>query len=60
MEGDGLHVRKRGGTVCIIVDKAVKLADIDHNSDHTRLEPNDPRIPYWREKYAAARKILCE
>lgn len=42
------------------IAKAVKLADIDHNSDHTRLDPTDPRIPYWQEKYAAARKTLCE
>ena len=42
------------------IAKAVKLADIEHNSDHTRLEPNDPRIPYWQEKYAAAKKTLCE
>lgn len=42
------------------IAKAVKLADIDHNSDQTRLDPEDPRIPYWQEKYAAARKTLCE
>lgn len=42
------------------IAKAVKLADIDHNSDATRLEPDDPRIPYWQEKYTAARKLLCE
>lgn len=42
------------------IAKAVKLADIDHNSDHTRLDPDDPRIPYWQEKYRRARETLCE
>jgi (p)ppGpp synthase/HD superfamily hydrolase len=42
------------------IAKAVKLADIAHNSDATRLDPEDPRIPYWQEKYAAAQKLLCE
>ena len=40
------------------IAKAVKLADIDHNSDASRLDPNDPRIPYWQEKYAAAKAEL--
>jgi len=38
--------------------KTVKLADIMHNSDHTRLEPNDPRAAYWAQKYKTAREIL--
>ena len=42
------------------IAKAVKLADIDHNSDVSRLDPEDPRIPYWKKKYAEARAILCE
>ena len=42
------------------VAKAVKLADIEHNSDANRLDPDDPRIPYWQEKYAAARAALCD
>lgn len=42
------------------IAKAVKLADIEHNSDATRLDPNDPRIPYWQEKYRAAKAALCE
>ena len=42
------------------IAKAVKLADIEHNSDLTRLGPDDVRIPAFREKYAAARAILCD
>ena len=42
------------------IAKAVKLADIDHNSDASRLDADDPRIPYWQKKYAAARKTLCD
>ena len=38
--------------------KTVKLADIMHNSDQTRLEPNDPRAEYWEKKYKKAREIL--
>ena len=29
------------------IAKAVKLADIDHNGDSSRLDADDPRIPYW-------------
>ena len=29
------------------IAKAVKLADIDHNSDISSLDADDPRIPYW-------------
>ena len=42
------------------IAKAVKLADIDHNSDSSRLDADDPRIPYWEEKYRRARQVLCE
>lgn len=42
------------------IAKAVKLADIDHNSDVSRLDPEDPRIPYWQKKYAEAKAVLCE
>lgn len=41
----------------------VKLADLDHNSDATRLTGvNFPaeRIEHFRKKYAAARAILLE
>ncbi len=42
--------------------KAVKLADIAHNSDESRITDMD-RIPpeklaRWREKYSTAKKIL--
>ena len=42
------------------IAKAVKLADIDHNSDASRLDQDDPRIPYWQEKYRRAKETLCE
>jgi (p)ppGpp synthase/HD superfamily hydrolase len=42
------------------IAKAVKLADIAHNSDSTRLDPNDPRIGRWQAKYAAALRVLAE
>lgn len=38
--------------------KTVKLADIAHNSDRTRLDDDDPRAEKWQEKYARAREIL--
>jgi (p)ppGpp synthase/HD superfamily hydrolase len=38
--------------------KTVKLADIDHNSDQTRLDPGDERTEYWEKKYKLAREIL--
>lgn len=44
------------------VAKAVKLADIAHNSDETRLvgceNVTDEVLAFWREKYARAREIL--
>ena len=44
--------------------KAVKLADIAHNSDQTRMAgcENIPRdkLKYWQEKYSKARAILEE
>ena len=42
------------------IAKAVKLADIDHNSDSSRLDEDDPRIPYWQEKYRRAKETLCD
>lgn len=46
------------------VAKLVKLADIDHNSDETRLvgcaDITDEKLAYWREKYARAKNILEE
>lgn len=44
--------------------KAVKLADLAHNSDESRI--TDPakvppeKLEYWRSKYQAARKLLEE
>ncbi len=43
--------------------KAVKLADIAHNSDETRMAGCDvpkEKLAYWREKYAKAKAILEE
>lgn len=48
---------------CNPVAKAVKLADLAHNSDESRLVGCDvppEKIIYWREKYAEAKSILCE
>ena len=38
--------------------KKVKLADIQHNSDQTRLEPGDERAAYWAAKYKKALEVL--
>ena len=41
----------------------VKLADLAHNSDETRLtgvEIEEGRLEYWRDKYSRAKKILTE
>ena len=43
--------------------KAVKLADLNHNSDQTRMAGTDipeEKKQYWREKYARAKAILQE
>lgn len=40
------------------IAKAVKLADLAHNSDMTRLGPDDPRIPHFQEKYRKAKALL--
>lgn len=44
--------------------KAVKLADIAHNSDQTRMAGCDhipeEKLAHWREKYAKAKAILEE
>ena len=48
------------------IAKAVKLADIAHNSDQTRFDGcstvTHQQMEYWREKYAKAKEILenCE
>ena len=46
------------------IAKAVKLADIAHNSDETRLagckDVTEEQIIRWREKYAKAKRILEE
>ncbi len=46
------------------VAKEVKLADIAHNSDESRLigckNVTDDTLAFWREKYARARQILEE
>ncbi len=38
--------------------KKVKLADVMHNSDQTRLEPGDTRADYWVAKYKKALEVL--
>ena len=46
------------------IAKAVKIADLEHNSDMTRIV--DPhavpaeKIRYWNEKYAKAKQIINE
>lgn len=46
------------------IAKAVKLADIAHNSDEPRLtgcrDATEEQITHWREKYAKAKRILEE
>lgn len=42
---------------------AVKLADIAHNMDESRLSGigiSEERLTYWRSKYREAKKILLE
>ncbi len=42
---------------------AVKLADLKHNSDETRLDGvniSEEQLDYWRDKYSRAYKILTE
>lgn len=41
----------------------VKLADIQHNADHSRFSGLDipqVRLNYWNKKYSEAKKILIE
>ena len=42
--------------------KAVKLADLEHNTDQTRItgcgEISEEKKQFWREKYARAKAIL--
>ena len=44
------------------VAKAVKLADLAHNSDESRFagfaDVNEEQLACWREKYAKAKAIL--
>lgn len=41
------------------IAKAVKIADLKHNSDETRLdEPDEAAIKRWNEKYSKALRIL--
>ena len=44
--------------------KTVKLADVAHNADQTRMagceQVSKEKLAYWREKYARARAILEE
>lgn len=46
------------------VAKAVKLADLEHNSDHTRIADcesiSEEKIEYWNKKYTMARQILLK
>ena len=43
--------------------RRVKIADLAHNSDETRLSsvtPDPAQLAHWRKKYAAAREIIRE
>lgn len=44
--------------------RRIKLADLEHNSDESRLcaapEATPEKVARWRKKYAAARAILTE
>ena len=43
--------------------EAVKIADLAHNSDETRLSsvtPDPMQLKHWRTKYAAAKEIIRE
>lgn len=43
--------------------RKVKIADLAHNSDETRLSsvtPDPAQLKHWRTKYAAAKKIIQE
>ena len=45
------------------IAKAVKLADLAHNSDQTRCIGSglsDEQLARWRENYSRAKEILCE
>ena len=43
------------------IAKIVKLADLRHNSDHTRMMDASPeKLQYFRDKYAKAFEILGE
>ena len=42
------------------IAKAVKLADLNHNSDLTRVDVVDEKVLQRREKYQKAIKILTE
>ena len=46
------------------IAKAVKLADLEHNSDETRLagckQVSEEKKAKWRDKYAKAKAILTE
>ena len=43
--------------------RKVKIADLAHNSDETRLSsvtPDPMQLKHWRTKYAAAKEIIRE
>lgn len=42
------------------VAKTVKFADIQHNSDLSRLDKIDEKAEYWTKKYKRAFEILSE
>ena len=42
------------------IAKRVKLADIRHNADLTRLDVIDEKAEYWKKKYQFAYQVLCE
>jgi len=42
------------------IAKSVKLADLEHNSDQTRLDIIDDRAVAWEKKYSKAISILSD
>ena len=40
------------------VAKTVKIADVHHNADSSRLDPGDERAEYWKKKYQHALEVL--
>ena len=59
-EPDGSYEEYLGRIKNNELAKAVKLADIAHNSDVTRLDEDDPRAKVYAQKYKKALQILSE